>query len=608
MAGTPDANGTHRGTGAVFPLVLMILLGLGAGASFPFALSENASGAAVSIHLYGSAASGWSTAPGGETNPGPTLVVNTGDQVEVTLTSEDGLQHGLFIDYNKNGVVDSSDFVSPTTTSTITFTLTAGVSGTFTYYCRVHSVPYDPAVSLMRGKWVTNTAPSASITSPAAATSWTGGVAHDVAFTASDAEGDPLEAVLTYTYNGGVGQGTIKAAFPPGPNPNVVSWTPSGFTAADTIVHLRVTDNRGGATTIDSAPFGVDSTAPQISASSPGPGATQVGLTSRIWVTWTEGMNKEATGAPSAFGVRVVDGAWQGRAVSWSSDGKQMTFTPARSLEPATTYEVRVNNTARDDSDPGNAFAGPQVWTFTTSSTVDQTPPTILGLGVAPVLQIPGGSVNLTADVQDDIGIGGVTAVVIGPTIDSNLTMTHASGTRWYLDRPYSEAGHYNVTVWATDTSGNAVSGVTMIEIASGPPGARPDLPAPGSVSAVVLDDGRAKVRWAPVTGTGLAGYHVYRGSASGSAISKVTQSPIPSSAPPEYLDGTVQPGETYTYAVTSLNTTGFESAYSQAFTVSIPAFHESPLFDPIRWAVAGVSIAVVMGALYGLGWRRKPT
>src|SRR5207253_1303424 len=136
------------------------------------------------------------------------------------------------------------------------------------------------------------------------------------------------------------------------------------------------------------------------------------------------------------------------------------------------------------------------------------TPPSILAMAADPSVQVVDGFVNLTTDVQDNVGILTVTAAVRGPGFDQNLTMVHASGTRWYVEHNYSAVGHYAFTVWATDSSVNA---------------------------------------------------------------------------------------------------TGAESGYARAFSVTIPPYTTPPLFDPVPWAVAGVTLGVILGALYGMVWRRRP-
>lgn len=92
----------------------------------------------VPVSLYGSLGSGWGTTSGSETNPGPTVTVNQGDSVTITLTSTDGFTHQFLVDYNGNGVADSGEPLSSAFSSTTTLTFVANQAGTFNYLCIIH--------------------------------------------------------------------------------------------------------------------------------------------------------------------------------------------------------------------------------------------------------------------------------------------------------------------------------------------------------------------------------------------------------------------------------------------------------------------------------------
>ncbi|TLZ43478.1 MAG: hypothetical protein E6K19_07155 [Methanobacteriota archaeon] len=446
----------------VVTLVLAMTLG-------GFVTAVSGLGSAMDRHfaLYATTIGGWGTGPGGETNPGPALAVVRGDHVSVDLTSEDGLDHGLFIDYNHNGLADPGiDYISPTTTSTTSFSFDPNQTGDFDY-C-------DQLVLLNCGRWSTrdpNRAPTATIESPTTGTSWTGGVAHDIVFNVSDPDGDPVTVSLSYNYSGG--QGTIAGPFLAGPNPNRYSWTPTGFHSPDTVVHLVAQDSGALSTTVDTPAFEVDSTIPTIVSTTPARGATFVDRAIGITVAWSEDMNA-ASGNPDSFGVRVQGGPWIPGTVAWSIGNSEMTFRPTSLLSASTTYEVVVNATARDSSDPGNAFDGPDMWTFATGAGADSNRPNFLGVSADPPQRYSDTPVNLTADVQDDVGVTGVSANITGPSFSENVTMEYLSGTRWYVSQTFVEIGTYDAVVWATDNAGNAASQPLTFDIS---PRGNPNIP-----------------------------------------------------------------------------------------------------------------------------------
>ncbi len=73
---------------------------------------------------------------------------------------------------------------------------------------------------------------------------------------------------------------------------------------------------------------------------------------------------------------------------------------------------------------------------------------------------------------------------------------------------------------------------------------------------------------WQPVTDPDLAGYAVYR-SESGGAWRRI--SPAQPIVPPAYHDAQVQPGHTYSYAVSAIDQGGHESARSAETEETVP-------------------------------------
>jgi len=565
-------------------------------------LIETPLGAAanVSLSLYGTVAGGWSRTPGAETNPGPTLVVYIGDNVTVHMVSEDMMDHGVFIDFNDDGHIEPGTDVSSPTGLDVTFSfIVPAALGQHYYYCSIHSPNamghYAPG-GLMYGVLQVVASPSATFAAPGPTTSWTGGMTHNVTFdlTASDPP-TSLTVWVNFSYGGGAQGGTVVGPIPGTANPNTVAWATPVFTAPDVRISVTARDTNGAQGTTSSAPFEVDSTPPTIGTRLPTSNAANVPLNANVVVTWSEGMATAVSGSASSFAVqRLSDGAWVAGAVSWSPDGTRMTFSPTPRFDPSTMYR------ARDDSDPGNRFAGPDSWPFTTGTGIDTTPPTILNVAVNPTAQVTDATVSIRAEATDDVALASVSAHVQGPGFDANLTMVYGGGTSWYANRTYGTEGNYSFTAWAVDGTGNAASRSGFFSIATAP------VPVPTGVLAHVLADGTIHVIWSPVAGGTIAGYNIYRATAATGPFARLTPTPLPSSGPAFYIDRTAQPGVTYYYVVRAVDVNGQESPPSAVVTARTPGTAAAPSPDNTLTIVAGGAVAVAGIAVAILWWRKK--
>jgi fibronectin type 3 domain-containing protein len=75
-------------------------------------------------------------------------------------------------------------------------------------------------------------------------------------------------------------------------------------------------------------------------------------------------------------------------------------------------------------------------------------------------------------------------------------------------------------------------------------------------------------LNWQASTSPNVTGYYVYRANGATADYSKLVTTPVSGL---NYDDATVVAGETYTYAVTAVDSSGQESAYSSPATVTIP-------------------------------------
>ncbi len=92
--------------------------------------------------LYGDAVHGWGLTAASTSTPGPTLVVTTGEQLDLHLHSADGVTHTWFLDLNNNSVADSGEPISTpfnSTTGPVWYNFTVSQApGTYTYRCSIH--------------------------------------------------------------------------------------------------------------------------------------------------------------------------------------------------------------------------------------------------------------------------------------------------------------------------------------------------------------------------------------------------------------------------------------------------------------------------------------
>jgi plastocyanin len=93
--------------------------------------------------LYGDASRGWGFNATNLTKPGPTLIVEKGVNVTLTLYSEDGTFHTWFIDFDNSSTVGSGEtesrlFGGSGNPNPLSYNLTATRAGTFAYRCGIH--------------------------------------------------------------------------------------------------------------------------------------------------------------------------------------------------------------------------------------------------------------------------------------------------------------------------------------------------------------------------------------------------------------------------------------------------------------------------------------
>ncbi len=196
----------------------------------------------------------------------------------------------------------------------------------------------------------------------------------------------------------------------------------------------------------------------------------------------------------------------------------------------------------------------------TTTPTTTTTPATSL-LSVAPTSlsfgNITIGSSSTLPVVASDTGTGSVTisqATATGAGVSVNgpsLPLTLAAG----------QNTSFSVT-FDPSTAGSVSGDLSVVSNAS-------DSPSLVTLSATGANQHSVTLSWLASTSSGVVGYDVYRGTASGGPYTKVNSALVSGTT---FTDTTVAAGQTYYYVATAVNSAGIQSAYSSQAAAVIPS------------------------------------
>ena len=311
--------------------------------------------------------------------------------------------------------------------------------------------------------WVFRTAgagPSVTVSSPTATSRWTGGSVHAVAWTATDPV-DPPDALTVWVNYSETGSPPWSPVIGPvAGNLTTFDWTAPVADTSAARLNIVAANSFGETTSVLSAAFTLDSTPPTVATSTPDQGATNVPITANMIVTFSEPMNKVATGDATVVALFDVDlTTWVPLAPSWDGPGVVLTGDPVAVLRPNGNYSLFVNASARDAADPGLTMTAAYSADFRTSAVADATPPVIASATATPDPQFSGLVVNVTAIVTDNVGLAPVAVNVSQPDgTPLNLTMAAGLGNAWSVEHAWPQVGAHSFVVWAFDTSGNFAS------------------------------------------------------------------------------------------------------------------------------------------------------
>jgi HYDIN/CFA65/VesB-like, Ig-like domain/Cep192 domain 4/Abnormal spindle-like microcephaly-assoc'd, ASPM-SPD-2-Hydin len=177
--------------------------------------------------------------------------------------------------------------------------------------------------------------------------------------------------------------------------------------------------------------------------------------------------------------------------------------------------------------------------------------PTALGFGSV--------TVGSNASQASSLSASGASVTVSSASLSSaEFSLT---GISFPLTIAAGQSVPFTVT-FAPQTSGSASAVLSLTSNASNSPAESLSgtgvAPPQHSVSLSWTDEG-----------SGIVGYNVYRGSASGGPYAKITSA---LETPAAYSDNSVAAGQTYYYVTTAVDGTGTESAYSNEAQAVVPS------------------------------------
>ncbi|MDD5224146.1 MAG: Ig-like domain-containing protein [bacterium] len=394
-----------------------------------------------------------------------------------------------------------SEEMDPLTLSTTTFTITQGttpVSGAVTYAGT--AATFTPASDLAASTVYTATISigatdlAGNALASAYVWSFTTGTTPDttpptvVIVTPADlATNVQINSKIVATFNEAIDPLTFTAAFTVKQGTTLVpgtityagtaaTFTPAANLAASTVYTATIStgakDLAGNALasayvwsfTTGTIP---DTTLPTVVIVAPVNLATNVPINKKIAATFTEAMDP-LTLTSATFTIKQGTTPVSG-TVTYA--GTIATFTPAGNLAAGTLYTATISTGAKDLA--GNALASAYVWSFTTGTTPDTTPPTVAIVDPA----------NLAPDVPINTKIAATFSEAMDPlTLTAALTVkqgtTPVSGTVTYAGTiaTFSPAGNlaagtlYTATIatGAKDLAGNALASAYVWSFTTG--------------------------------------------------------------------------------------------------------------------------------------------
>ena len=270
-----------------------------------------------------------------------------------------------------------------------TFTPTAALANNSTYTATITSAAKSPAGTALASNYfwtfktaTATTAPTVISTVPA---NQAGGVPTNRAisavfseamnpstinaatFTLAGPGAAAVTGVVTYIAAGSIATFTPAAALSPN-----LAYTATITTAAQDLQARGLAANYVWTFTTAAGP---DLTPPTVISTIPANTATNVPANQTVTATFSEALNPTTLTAAS-YTLQGPGGAAVAGLVAYAAIGNTATFTPTGTLAPNTLFTATLTTMITDLA--GNALASNYVWSFTTGTGADTTPPEIV--------------------------------------------------------------------------------------------------------------------------------------------------------------------------------------------------------------------------------------
>ena len=307
-------------------------------------------------------------------------------------------------------------------------------------------------------------------------------------------------------------------------------------------------------------------------------GASASLITSGRWIMQmvafrTPGSGGGVTPPPAPTNLAATAASPSQINLSWAASaglpGSAVTYLIERCQSAGCTNFLQIGTTtATSYSDGGLTASTSYSYRIRASAAGQLSSYSNVASASTPAVAIGSLSVNPSSTNFGNVAFGSSVAktLVLSNTGNANVTISQAnvSGSAFSLaglSVPSTLGAGQNLTLGVTFTPGayGPVAGyITFISNASNP-----------SLNETLSGTGThtVGVSWQPSTST-VAGYNIYRGTAVAGPYAKVNSSLITGS---NYVDPSVQAGQTYYYVATAVDSNNNESAYSNQATATIP-------------------------------------